>query len=252
VTLHRFFVSPEVLSSPEIALRGEVTQQISRVLRLREGEEIVLLDGTGQEHRVKLRAVVDREVRGVISHSRMAPGEPALKLTLYQALLRREKFEQVLQKGTEVGISEFVPVQTARSLPKADTTREGKLERWRRIIREAAEQSERAVVPSLHEPLLFGEALQRASRQEAWLFAWEREASRGPTSALRTLPQMGSAALFVGPEGGFEDEEVEAAEAAGATTFGLGPRVLRAETVAPVLAGLALFASGDLDRSYGG
>ncbi len=250
MTLHRFFVPPGSLRETDIALHGEVAHQIARVLRLRVGEEIVLLEGDGRELQVRLCTVDGREVRGEVVISRAVRGEPALRLTLYQALLARERFEHVLQKGTEVGVSTFVPVRTERSLAKLSDVGDEKLRRWRTIIREAAEQSERGRIPDLVPPVSLAEALKRGSEQDVRLFAWERETNMGPTRALGALSSEGSAALFVGPEGGFSEAEVDLARASGATTFGLGVRVLRAETVGPVLAALALFASGGLDRDY--
>jgi len=250
MSLHRFFVPAELLRRTVLTLSGEVAHQISRVLRLRAGDEIVLLDGTGREYQVRLSLVSAREVCGAVIESQEVLGEPALRLSLYQALLPREKFEHVLQKGTELGVSAFVPVQTERSLPKRSDVGEEKLLRWRRILREAAEQSGRGRIPDLHAPLALADALRQGVGDDVALFAWEEEAKLGPTSALRLLPRNGSAALFVGPEGGFAKTEVALARQAGATTFGLGARVLRTETAGPVLAALALFAVGDLDRTY--
>jgi 16S rRNA (uracil1498-N3)-methyltransferase len=247
VTVHRFFVPPEAIAAGRVVLPADLAQQAARVLRLRPGDEIVALDGDGVEHRVRLDRVDSRRVEGAVVASGVSRGEPGRRVTLYQALLPRERFEWALQKGTEIGVARFVPLQTARALPGRDSASPGKLERWRRIAREAAEQSERGRVPAVEEARGFAEAVREAAGAGAALIAWEREAERGVAEALAGLQRTAPVSIFVGPEGGFVQAEVEAARAAGVVTLSLGPRILRAETAGPLLAALALFASGDME-----
>jgi len=247
VAQHRFFVPPAAVQHGQVRLPADLSHQVARVLRLRPGDEIVVLDGSGREYAARLVRADPRETSAEIVATRLSRGEPALHITLYQALLPREKFELALQKGTEVGISAFVPVQTARSLAGTEAVTGEKLERWRRIVREAAEQSERGRVPVVEPAERFPEAVRQAVRVGPALLAWERDNQHGPREILARLPSAGELALFIGPEGGFTAEEVEQALAAGATPIGLGPRILRAETAGPVLAMLALFATGNLE-----
>lgn len=247
---HRFFVDPGQLGGDRVALGGPLAHQISRVLRLRAGERIVLLDGTGREHRVALEEVRAGAVIGAVEAIRPSRPEPRLALTLYQALVPRERFEQVLQKGTEVGVRRIVPVWCARSIvPGGDRIDARRLERWQRIVTEAAEQCERGVVPEVAAPVRFGAALAAATQDGPVVVAWEREAERPVRAALRAALGGGAArlGLFVGPEGGFTENEIEQARRLGALTASLGPRILRTETAGPVLAALALYESGDLD-----
>ena len=180
--------------------------------------------------------------------------EPGLSLTLYQALVPRERFETVLQKGTEIGISRFVPVWCERSIvPGGDKIDDNRMERWRRIVTEAAEQCERGIVPEVAAPLRFGDALASAAQEGPVLVAWEREEHRTIQSGLGTaLGERGegrlSLGLFVGPEGGFSEAEIGLAQGAGPVqTVSLGPRILRTETAGPILAALALYQAGDLE-----
>jgi 16S rRNA (uracil1498-N3)-methyltransferase len=247
VTLHRFFVPPESLVGDRVSLPADLVHQVARVLRLRAGDQILVLDDHGREQLVRLDQVDARAVRGTSLETRTSRAEPGLRLTLYQALLPREKLEHVLQKGTEVGIAAFVPVATARSLADKDSVSDVKLRRWRTVVREAAEQSERGRLPQVMPALSFSEALAEARTAGPLLLAWEREAQRGPSVALETLSRAGRGSLFVGPEGGFTASEIEQAREAGALVIGLGPRILRAETCGPLLAALALYGAGEME-----
>jgi 16S rRNA (uracil1498-N3)-methyltransferase len=266
---HRFFVEPAAFAAGEVVLEGAIAHQIARVLRQRVGETIVLLDGAGLERDVELLAVTPHQIRGVVRTARPSQGEPSLGVTLYQALVARERMETVLQKGTEVGVAAFVPVWCERSLvPSGEGVDEQRLERWRRIAREAAEQSRRGRVPDVHPPRRLTQALADAANDGPILVAWEEERERSVASALRALfgPDAASASaaavsetdspgptratrvsLFIGPVGGFTSTEVAAATALGAWSISLGPRILRTETAGPILAALVLYAAGELE-----
>jgi 16S rRNA (uracil1498-N3)-methyltransferase len=254
--LHRFFVPRGLLGGPRVALTGEQAHQISRVLRLKIGDRVVLLDGAGHEYRVRLDDVRSSAVTGDVDDVRASRPEPRLQVTLYQALVLRDRFETVMQKGTEVGVSRFVPVWCERSaVPRGDQIDAKRLERWRRIVTEAAEQCERGRVPEILPPVRFTEALEQAAGGPA-LLALERETERSLQAGLRAAldqrltdndgKSTASLGLLVGPEGGFSSTEVAAAREAGVITVSLGPRILRTETAGPVLAALALYEAGDM------
>jgi 16S rRNA (uracil1498-N3)-methyltransferase len=173
------------------------------------------------------------------------PPEPRTRLVAYPALLPRDRFEQVLQKLVEVGTAAIVPVATARALVK-DEANTAKRQRWERIAIEAAEQCGRGMVPSVGEPLRFAAALERATADGLVLLAYEAERRVRLVDVLSPDAAPETLALFTGPEGGFEPTEVEQARAAGAHLVSLGPRILRAETAAPVFAALTLQALGEI------
>ena len=243
--MNRFFIEPERLTGPGVELDGEIAHQISRVLRLEAGDRILLLDGVGFEYEVGLSEVrrggKTETVRGDILAKRPAPGEPRVRITLYQALLKGEKFDYVLQKSTEVGVAAIVPIITERCV-----SQNVRPDRWRKIIQEAAEQSRRGLLPNLpDQPLSLTETLNRLKAEGTPAFmAWEEESD----FSLKQLPPgLDRLALLVGPEGGFSQAEAQAALGAGVQTVTLGPRILRAETAGPVVTALALYQLGEME-----
>ena len=237
--MHRFFVDPQHFSGDRIVLPADIAHQIRNVLRLRPGTAVLILDNSGFEYEVLLRQVDRQQVVGEAVAKRPSPNEPAVHLTLYQALMKRDKFEWVLQKGTEIGVSEFVPIVTQRSLVQDVDIKTNKQARWHKIITEAAEQSRRGRIPELHPPQTLAQALENHPAHPG-LIAWEEEESLSLRGALAGGERPSHISLFIGPEGGFATEEVEAAQAAGIQSITLGKRILRAETAALVASALVL------------
>ena len=230
MTVHRFFVAPAEMAGDRFPLPDSIAHQVTRVLRLADGAEIVLLDGAGNEAHVRLEdgeCTVDR--RGA------AGGEPAHRLELWQALLRGDHLEPVIRHGTEVGVAAFRLFVSDRCVARDISP--GRLERLRAVAREAAEQSERGIVPDVAEPVAFEEALRAAATPSVLLF----ERATGPRLSSLSAPSS----LVIGPEGGFTPDEVEAAERAQVPPVGLGPRILRSETAGVVAAALVLSRTGD-------
>lgn len=241
--LHRFFVTPVAREGQTVRLEGAQARQIARVLRLTPGEHIITLDGSGVEWVTALVRVTPALVEGAIVAERRCPGEPRLRLTLVQALLKGDHFEWVLQKGTETGIAAFVPVVTRRTVvPLAAAA--GKRGRWEAIVREAAEQSGRGLLPPIAPACPLVDALRAAPHP--LIVLWEEERGAGLRAVLAQLGPITAATLVVGPEGGLTAEEAEAARAVGAITVGLGPRILRAETAGVIAAAAILYHYGDL------
>lgn len=241
--MHRFFVPGSWQISDEVVLEEAQAHQISQVLRLRPQTLITLLDNMGWAYTVTLTEVNKRQVRGRVTERTPAMGEPTTHLTLYQGLLKADKFEWVLQKGTEIGVACFVPLITERSVVQEVSA--NKLTRWQRILTEAAEQSGRGRVPQLLSAIPFASALTSLSPDTLALIPYEQE----KVTSLRTslaAPLSHSLALFIGPEGGWSEAEIRLAQTHGVIAITLGPRILRAETAAVVAAALALYERGEL------
>ena len=244
--MHRFFLPADCLSSSAVTFPADTARQISQVLRLRAGQHVLALDNRGQEYEIVLEAV-GNPTSGQVLQRRPAGGEPRSAVTLYLCLTQREKFEWMLQKCTEVGAAAFVPVISSRSLVQDAADVQRKLERWQRIVQEAAEQCGRGRVPLLSPALRFAAALQAAQAQPVRLIPWEEEQAQGLRAALTGLDRpLPPTAVLIGPEGGFSNEEVLAAQAAGFQAVTLGARILRMETAAVVAAALVLHEAGEM------
>lgn len=253
--MHRFFLPPQSITREQVSFPEYTARQIRQVLRLQPGQRVVVLDNQGSEYLVELETVSVEQVTGKIQEQKLAHGEPEINLILYVCLTQREKYEWVLQKCTELGVREFVPVISSRSLVRQKQVADQKKERWERIIQEAAEQCGRGRLPVLSEALTFEEALSRAAEAITFkvmpyegesgesLHHWLREHSTGDAHLYSR-----DICILIGPEGGFTDQEVEQAQQAGFASVSLGRRILRMETAAVTTAALILYAWGDLGR----
>lgn len=226
-TQHRFFVLPDEATGERFPVPASIRHQVERVLRLRDGDRVVILTGDGREAHCRLEGGVC-----VVEERLMAGGEPAHRLTVVQALLKGDGLEEVVQHGTGLGVAEFRLVVSGRCIARDISPR--KLERLRAIAREAAEQSERGIVPPVSGP----EPLDAELTDGAVLLAERADGAR-----LRDLAPP--SAVIIGPEGGFTAAELEAAERGGVQLAGLGPRILRSRTVAAAVAAAILSRTGD-------
>ena len=159
--MNRFFVSPHAIQAQEIQFPEDIAHQIRRVLRLREDEKVFVLDNTGMAYEVSLQFSVDGEVRGKILKAISENTEPVIQLSLYISLTQREKFEWIIQKGTEIGVTRFIPFISERSLIQKNEINEKKTQRWQKIIQEAAEQSHRGRIPVLESTFSFSSAVKQ-------------------------------------------------------------------------------------------
>ena len=242
----RFYVAPGSLAGDAVALDKALAQRLAKVLRVRAGDEITLFDGSGVEARVRIDSLDARVATASVIERLDVPPEPRAIVHLYQSITKSDRFEWLIEKATEVGVASITPLITSRSVVR--TPSEGnRAERWRRIAIEAAEQCGRSAVPDIGPPLRLDDALSDGYG----LLLVPNESAGGDATTVDAV--IGSAvkhwpmdvSLFIGPEGGFEDSEIEQAQLR-ATIVTLGPRVLRSETAGLVALTLVLQASGDL------
>jgi 16S rRNA (uracil1498-N3)-methyltransferase len=246
--MHRFFVPPSWLEGERLSLTGPLAHQLGRVLRMRPGDHIVLLDNSGWAVEVELDQLTPQSVQAHPVHRWQPQTEPRTRLCLYQALTSEKKLDWVLQKGTELGAACFTPTITRRSLLQGDVS-ENKLERWRRILTEAAEQSGRARIPELTPPMSLEQALSQAADGHLSLIATVEPTARPLRAVLESqaaAPQQVD--LFIGPEGGFEPAEIELARQQGVQPISLGPRILRTETAGIVALAAISYALGEMGQ----
>ncbi len=246
--MNRFFVPPDLLRSDQLELGRDLSHRLRHVLRLRPGDHVVLLDGRGGEYEVALDDTNDASVRATVLSRREGTPEPKVRVVLYQSVVKGDRFDWLLEKGTEIGVAGFVPLLSRRGVVRPNQGRSERRERWLRIITEAAEQCGRSRLPELGPVTRLDEALAMA--EGVLLFPWEREKGTSLRQALReTLSESHAPAavsIFIGPEGGFTQEEADEAVAAGARCVSLGPRILRSETAGIVAVAAVLYELGEL------
>lgn len=246
----RFFISSDQIKDNSVILHGEDRHHLLNVLRQGPGDEITVLNGKGEEYLVRITEATVDQVKGEIVKQMERQSEPRVKITLVQSLPKADKFEWILQKNTELGVSRFQPVFTERSNIKLDQAAQSrKLERWNKIIQEAAEQSGRQIIPVLEPIRRWSEMLAAYSGAGLVLIPWEGESGQSLKQVLERQPGIpGSVTVLIGPEGGFSLKEVEEAKEKGAIPVTLGPRILRTETAGLVVASALLYHFGDLDH----
>ena len=247
--MNRFFLDSHLFHDNRVKFPEDIAHQILNVLRMGSGEEVEVLNDQGFVFRVQIAIDIDKKaVYGNILGKEPVTTEPEIGITLCFGMASRDKVEFILQKGTEIGISEFFPFISSRSLVRSTDLSEKKKMRWKRIIREAAEQAHRGRLPSLLSPKNFDECLASIyDHYDLSLIAWEKAEKNRPNLRERLKHFSGTKiVLFVGPEGGFSDEEVEAAKKAGCHVVSLGERILRMETAAMVFPAVVLYELGAL------
>ena len=246
--MNRFFIDPQQIKGDKVEFPADIAHQIRHVLRLGEGDRVAVLNNSGSIFDVAIIVNADTsEVVGKIVSREMATTEPLTRIALCFGMTNRDKVELILQKGAEVGVSDFFPFVSSRTLVQSTDLTEKKTARWEAIIREAAEQSGRGRLPELHQPARFEDCVAEVGNQFGLaLIAWEESAVEGHgLHEVLDDEDRGTIALFVGPEGGFSAEEIELARLSGCKVVSLGARILRMETAAILFPALVLFALGE-------
>ncbi len=243
----RFRVRKEFIRGQEAVIedRNEI-KHISKVLRLGTGDRVTLFDGEGKEYPACINHLSsDRVSFALLEEPTSTMKESSLRIILGMALLKSSRFEWLLQKTTELGVSEIVPFYSRRVVPRWEESQaRTRQTRWEKIVSEAARQCGRAQIPQIHMPRPFEEILNTDFDGAKKIFLWEREETRSLKDALG----KSSPAVFavVGPEGGFSEQEATRAQEAGFLPVRLGPRILRAETAGVMIVGFLQFLLGDL------
>ena len=237
----RFFIDGTADGRAYIA--GADALHIAKALRMRPGEALTLCDGKGTDFDGVLETVTDRQVTVRTPASRPSQAEPTLAVTLYQGLPKGDKMDWIIQKAVELGVTAVVPVATRRSVARLEGKADKKQERWQRIAAEAAGQCGRGMLPSVERPLSWSQALSRLSGEPALVFY---EGGGRPLRELVT-PSTRRLSVFVGPEGGFDPEEIDAIRRQGGGVATLGPRILRCETAPLAALTLLMHLSGNME-----
>ncbi len=238
--MSKFFVKKNQIVDNQILITGQDTNHISKVLRSKTGDAILVCDGEGNDYRALIESIEKEQITCSILESYPCKNEPEVKVTLYQGLPKQGKMEWIIEKCTEMGISTIVPVQMTRSVVKLDASQsEKKKERWQKTANEAAKQCGRGVIPQVMTPIKFMD-LKREDLPDYLLVPYEEEKAKPIKFALRDKKEK-SVGIFIGPEGGFTEEEIAHLAGMGAESVTLGPRILRTETAGVVALSLVLY-----------
>ncbi|MGE3465359.1 MAG: 16S rRNA (uracil(1498)-N(3))-methyltransferase [Pyrinomonadaceae bacterium] len=238
--MRRFFAPNESIASGSITLDADETRHLRDVLRLKTGDEVSVFDGTGGEFRCEIRSISKRSAELALL-DRVEPSAPesSLDLSLAAAIINGDKYDLVIQKSVELGVTRFIPLNTARCDVKLKDAPK-RVERWERIALEATKQCGRATVMRIEAPVGFNYLISNSDPASTLLFS-EREGETLPTGA-----GFSKITAVIGPKGGWDDDELRAAAEAAFKIVTLGGRILRAETAAISIAAVLQHRFGDL------
>ncbi|MBO5565581.1 MAG: 16S rRNA (uracil(1498)-N(3))-methyltransferase [Lachnospiraceae bacterium] len=228
-----------IVESSDIAdgtlrITGKDYNHIRNVLRMRPGEEISVSCGDGKEYRFGITSFEEEAVLCKLRFIKEKDAELPVQVTLFQGLPKADKMDLIVQKAVELGVYEIVPVECRRTIVKLDEAKKKKrVERWQTIAESAAEQSHRSIVPKVRMPVTMEEAIGLAKDSTQYRFIpYELQGQEGTRALMEEIEEGSAVSVFIGPEGGFEEDEVALAQEAGIRPVSLGRRILRTETAA--------------------
>lgn len=245
--MRRFFVSPADIKDEEVHIKDSDAHHLTQVLRLKEGEKVIVFDGTGLDYQVAIKSIspglVIGDIQGVTSSDR----DSRINVTLVQGIPKGDKMELIIQKCTELGIARIIPVLTERTVVKLEKhKKEKRRERWQKIAQEASKQCQRATVPLVEEICTWEQYFAAVNKAEPTLVFWENESTLGLKSYLKDNKNLDQLTIVIGPEGGLSQQEVDQLQGFGARTVTLGPRILRTETASLAALVVVLYELDDL------
>ena len=243
----RFFVEKSAVLADKIVIGGEDAKHISLSLRARVGEAVTACDGDGFDYECEISDITKNEVTLKILEKKESASEPDVEVTLYQALVKSDKFDFIVQKCTELGVSKIVPVLTERCISRPDdASLAKKLLRWNKIAKEAAMQSGRGRIPVVEDAVTFDEALSALKDADCGFLCYEASPHEPIDEIYKKSGNVTRASFLVGPEGGISDNEADKTRNAGVALASLGPRILRAETAPLCVMSSLMLLSGNM------
>ena len=237
----KFFTKPDYIDDKELKIIGEDVSHISKVLRMSAGDNIIVCDGEGNDYDAIITSISKTEVIAEITGKYVCDAEPCVDVTLYQALPKQGKMEYIIQKNTELGVNKIVPVYTKRCVVKPSD----KTERWSKVAESAAKQCGRGIIPKVMPVISFDEAVKQMKEYDLALMPYECEDECGLKKVLQSSKYK-NVSVFIGPEGGFDLKEVEAAINSGVKTVTLGKRILRTETAASAVLPIIMYENDEM------
>jgi len=254
--MHRFLIQPNDLNNERLTLTGEDAKHMLTVLRFQVGDVFLAFDGTGFEYEAEVTSISKNSISGKVIKAYQPETEPLKRVVLFQGLPKTDKMDWIVQKAVELGVREIIPMSTQYSVMRIDEKGlEGKLERWNRIAREACKQSGRVMVPAVRAPLTYQEAVKlwsdsvknKPEDEAMTVYCYENEGKKCLKDLFKcyNIDHVNAAGIFIGPEGGFSENETMLAKAAGFSPVSLGKRILRTETAAIAVLSVVMHEMGE-------
>ena len=242
--MYHFFVNQDQIGPEAVTVTGPDVNHIKNVLRMKPGEEVLISNGVDRDYLCKLETIAADSVTAAIVSVTEGGTELPVKFYLFQGLPKSDKMELIIQKAVELGVYQVIPVETRRTVVKLDAKKEdAKVRRWNAVSESAAKQSKRMYVPEVKPVMRFCQAIEQAKKLDVVLLPYELAKGMKETKELIAQIEPGqSIGIFIGPEGGFDEEEVRMAVEMGAKAITLGKRILRTETAGLTVLSVLMFA----------
>lgn len=242
--MHHFFVSPEQIGEEYVIIRGNDVNHIKNVLRMKADEKILVSNGLDRDFYCTIESIGDTEIKAKILDIDFEGTELPSKLYLFQGLPKADKMELIIQKAVELGAAQIIPVATKRCVVKLDDKKEAsKIKRWQAISESAAKQSRRMIIPEVTGVMSFKEAIDRAKSMDIGIIPYENFKDMEETRKVLSNVDKGmDIGIFIGPEGGFEESEIQYAMDNGIRPISLGKRILRTETAGLAILSVLMFS----------
>lgn len=250
IEMPRFFVPKEKIDDKRIVIDSEDVAHITRVLRLGIGDKLTVCDGRGYDYNAEISEISKKEIICEILEKNNSETEANISVTLFQGIPKGSKMEYIIQKTTEMGITDIVPVSMTRCVSKVEDRKseQKKLERWQKIAVEASKQSQRGIVPKIHNILSFKDAILKMKEADLYFAPYECEEDNKLRNVLKSKQNIQTAAFMIGPEGGYDLMEIEKLKEEKIPTVTLGKRILRTETAPLAVTAMLMYEIGDVNQ----
>lgn len=248
--MSRYFVEKSQFDSDKtVTITGEDYQHLKKVLRA-QIKDVITVCCDGFDYKAEIKEINNSTILCDISEKNKNITECDYRVTLFQGLPKSDKMELIIQKCVELGIFEIYPVITERCVSRINTQKDAqnKVTRWQKIAREAAKQCNRGIIPFIHYPIIYEEAVALASGADLAIIPYEKESTVGFKDIAAQCKGAANGSIMIGPEGGFEEHEIQLAESKGIKKISLGPRILRTETAGMVALSLMMYELGDVSN----
>jgi 16S rRNA (uracil1498-N3)-methyltransferase len=245
--MHKFFVQREFITEDTAIIEGDDVKHIYKVLRIETGDKVSINDCQGNEYLGDINEINKKQVIVNLLEKLPINNESPVNVHLYQGLPKSTKMDLIVQKATELGVKEITPVVTERVVVKSELSEFKKVDRWNRIALEACKQSKRSLLPVINTPIEFDELINNLTDMDLIVVPYENEDGYGIKNIVSDLNKnIKNIAVVIGPEGGFEDREIEILRSINAHIVTLGPRILRTETAGFVCVAMLMYELGDI------